>query len=219
MRLLFLILLLANVVMFAYITLVREQPGPAAQLSTLQIRPEKIQLIRDAGPQSKARPAVIPAQQQAAGACIEWGVLAGPDAVRAEAALATLNLPQSAQQRTLGDGGYWVFIPPLKTRPEVDKKVSELKALGVTDWFVVQEPAQWRNAISLGIFKTEDSAKTYLAGLRQTGVRSAVVERRENLLRQIAFFVRDPSEATVARLTELQRSFPGTELRAGPCPG
>jgi hypothetical protein len=50
------------------------------------------------------------------------------------------------------------------------------------------------------------------------GVRSALITRREKLLRQVAFFVREPDATTVARLTELQRDFPAAEIKAGSCP-
>ena len=49
-------------------------------------------------------------------------------------------------------------------------------------------------------------------------MRSAVAERRENFLKQVAFHVREPSEATVIRMTALQQEFPGSEMKAGPCP-
>jgi hypothetical protein len=49
-------------------------------------------------------------------------------------------------------------------------------------------------------------------------VRSAIAARRENFLKQVAFYVREPSEATIARLTLLQEEFPASEIRAGPCP-
>ena len=93
-----------------------------------------------------------------------------------------------------------------------------MRDLGVTEFFVVQDAGQWRNAISLGIFRTDEAAQAFLAGLKERGVRSAIVTRRENFLRQVAFYVREPSEETVARLTALQQEFPGSEMKAGPCP-
>ena len=38
-------------------------------------------------------------------------------------------------------------------------------------------------------------------------------------VRNLAYFVREPDANTVARITDLQRGFPGTVVRAGPCPG
>ena len=36
--------------------------------------------------------------------------------------------------------------------------------------------------------------------------------------KRFAYFVREPDAEIVARIAELQRAFPGTEIRAGPCP-
>ncbi|HXF67153.1 MAG TPA: SPOR domain-containing protein [Burkholderiales bacterium] len=221
MRAFFLFLVLANLVFFAYGSLARRDDA-ARQIALLQISPERIRLIAAQGP-IPAAPApgrtAPPAQPKAPSACLEWGIFAGPDVARAAAALARLELPQERIERAVTDaGGYWVYIPPLKTKAEVDRKVGELKALGVAEFFVVQEATQWRNAISLGIFRTEEAAKSFLGKLRERGVRSAVAERRENFLKQIAFYVREPDEPTVKRLAEIQREFPGSEIKAAPCP-
>lgn len=221
MRLLFLLLVLANVVFYAYAFVARQQGSASSQISLLQINPEKIRIIKATGAAASEKPQSAAQAKAPPGlaACLEWGPFAGPDAARAAAAITRLELPQPLMQRVVADvGGYWVYIPPLKTRAEVDRKIGELKALGVTDFFAVQDQTQWRNAISLGIFKSEEAAKNFLAGLREKGVRSAIVERRENFLKQIAYFVREPGEAMVARLVELQREFPGSEIKAVACP-
>lgn len=150
---------------------------------------------------------------------MEWGAFSGADVARADAALATLALPADAVQRRVGDvDGYWVHMAPLKTKAEVDRKLSELKGLGVTEFYVVQDAGPWRNAVSLGLFKSEDAANAALERLRQRGVRSAVVTRRERFLKQVTYFVREPGAATVARISELQRDFPAAELKAVSCP-
>jgi hypothetical protein len=214
MRLLFLILVLVNVMFCAYAFLARQQSGGPNQIPLLQINPERIRVIKVVRDTASAKSAA-----QTPGACLEWGLFAGPETGRAEAAIAKLQLPQPLVQRAVAtSGGYWVYIPPLKAKAEVDKKIAELKASGITDFFVVQDQSQWRNAISLGIFKSDEAAKSFLAALQEKGVRSATAERRENFLKQIAYYVREPSEAMVARLAELQREFPGTEIKAVACP-
>jgi hypothetical protein len=227
MRALFLLLLLANLVFYAYAQVAR---GSGAGVAQLEVSPEKIKVL-GAAAKSAADPPRAPAEKGAkakagdvaavaAAACIEWGVFAGPDVARADSALARLELPQDRVERTVTDaGGYWVYIPPLKSKSETDRKVGELKALGVGDFFIVQDSGQWRNAISLGIFRTDEAAQAYLVKLRERGVRSAVAERRENFLRHIAFLVREPDESMVARLAALHQEFPGTELKATRCPG
>lgn len=228
MRALFLLLVLANLVFFAYAHIAREGAGGEGQISQLQIAPERIKLLQSTGQLSADKPrapgkSIPPAPARtttaAPAACLEWGIFAGPAVAKAEAALAKLELPQAQVERTVTDsGGFWVYMPPLKTRAEVDRKVGELKAFGVTDFFVVQEAGQWRNAISLGIFRTEEAAQVFLAMLKERGVRSAIAARRENFLKQVAFYVREPSDTIVARLTLIQQEFPGSEIKAGPCP-
>lgn len=220
MRAVFLLLVLANLVFFAYVHVTREG-NSADSTSQLQITPERVKLMKAAaGPVvERPKPSSTKTASAAPSACVEWGVFAGPAVTKAENALARLELPASQVERTVADsGGYWVYMPPLKTQAEIDRKIGELKALGVTEFFVVQDAGQWRNAISLGIFRSEDAAQAFLAKLKERGVRSAIAARRENFLKQIAFFVREPSEATVAKLAEIQQEFPGTEIKAGPCP-
>jgi hypothetical protein len=36
--------------------------------------------------------------------------------------------------------------------------------------------------------------------------------------RRVSYFVREPDSATVARIADLQRTFPETAIKAGPCP-
>jgi hypothetical protein len=224
MRALFLALVLANLAFFAYAQFAGENAArnPVAQL---EVSADKIKMLKASGRSAPDR--VTPPAKDAAArtataaptACIEWGVFAGPAVARADTALARLELPQDRVERTVTDaGGYWVYVPPLKTKPETDRKVGELKALGVNDFFIVQDAGQWRNAISLGIFKTEEAAQGYLARLKERGVRSAVAERRDSFLKQTAFLVREPDQALVARLATLQQDFPGSELKATPCP-
>lgn len=219
-RILLLLLLLANLGFFAYHHLLGEADEAAMQIPLLQISPEKIVLL--AADTATSATALAPggsAPFPVPAACVEWSPFSGPDVARADAALAALGLPAGMTQRRVSDvDGYWVHMPPLKNRAEVERKTSELKDLGVEEYYVVQEAGEWRNAVSLGLFKSEEAAQAELARLRARGVRSAVVTRRARFLKQVAFFVREPDVETVARLTALQRDFPATEIRAGSCP-
>jgi hypothetical protein len=227
MRTVLLLLLLINLGFFAWHRFLGDNDGAAAQIAALQISPqsivpvavETVSAVAPSStfvPQSRAQGAPSPASPAA---CVEWGPFTGGEVARADGALATLTLPAGTTQRRVTEiDGYWVNIPPMKSKGDVDRKVAELKALGVTEFFVVTDAGLWRNAVSLGLFKNEDAAVAELERLRGRGVRSAAVTRREKLLKQVTFFVREPVPATVARLTELQRDFPATEIKAGACP-
>ena len=218
MRLLLIMLLLVNLGFFAFHRFLNEPADATAQIASLQISPEKIRTVATEVAPAVSAP-VAAAAAPAPAACVEWGAFGGPDVARADGALAALALPAETLQRRVVDiDGYWVHMPALKTKVEVDRKLGELKALGVTDFFVVQDAGPWRNAVSLGLFKSEDAANAELERLRKIGVRSAMVTRREKFLKQVSFFVREPSAAVIARITELQKDFPAGELKAVNCP-
>lgn len=235
-RILLLLLLLTNIGFFAYHRLLSGTDEAAAQIAALQISPEKIvpvavEAVSSVAPAATTAPAPVsvpaapaavspaPAAIAAPTSCAEWGPFAGAEVARADAALAALGLPAGTTQRRVTEvDGYWVHMAPLKTKSEIDRKVGELKALGVAEFFVVTDAGPWRNAVSLGLFKNEDAAKSELERLRARGVRSAMITRRERFLKQVAFVVNDPVAATIARLTELQKDFPAAEIKTGSCP-
>lgn len=225
MRLVFLLLLLANAAFFAYGWAVLERSTASDRISALEAAPEKIRLLAPgekppASPTPPDPPSVAPATVPAATACIEWGAVPGSEVARADAAIAQLDLPPSSVQRTaLNAGAYWVYIPPAASKTELDRIVARLAASGIGEFYVVQDATAWRNAISLGIFKNEEAAESFLAHVHALGFASALAGHRDDLLKQFAYFVREPDEATVARLAALQADFPGTRMRAVACPG
>src|SRR5207245_432003 len=141
MRTLFFLLLLANVAFFAWS---RFAAAPDAGGDPLpigrQIEPEKLKIISPAdlpaAPVAQ-KPAPPPAPPPVA--CLEWGSFTVADAPRAEKALEPLELgTRLAQRRSEETAGWWVFIPPQGSRQGAVKKATELKALGVDDYFIVQ---------------------------------------------------------------------------------
>ena len=150
---------------------------------------------------------------------MEWGAFSGAAVAQADAAMTELDLtPDQFKRVVVEASGYWVYIPPLKSRNDAEKSAKALKDRGVTEYSVVQEQTPWRNAISLGIFRTDEAAQSFLAALAKKGVTEAVAEKRDNFLRQVVFYVREPSEITVAKLASLRASLPASEVRAVPCP-
>ncbi|MEK7874897.1 MAG: SPOR domain-containing protein [Pseudomonadota bacterium] len=214
MRLLFLILLLANLIGFAYIRYAESRAGTDAQIALLQISPEKLKLLKPRGKDNAA--AALPSSPPPpALACLEWGSFAAEDAPRAAAALARFDLADKLSRREVSDAGWWVYLAPLKTKVEADKKASEVKALGIGDLFVVQEKSQWRFALALGTFKSEEAANNHLAQLRQKGLRSAVVGPRGAI--SSIFVIRDPGDAVAAKIAGLTADFPNAQLKATAC--
>ena len=225
MRALFLLLILVNLLFLAYVQVAGEEASISSRIAALQMNPERIRILgKGGGPAAEAAKRdgqSIPTVLEPKGpvACLQWANIGGPDVAQAENALSGLGLQPARLERVVADAdGYWVHIPPLPGKAEVGRKIGELKALGIREFFVVQEAGEWRNAISLGIFRSDEAANVFLASLRQRGVRSAIVAKREKLLKQVIFYVRDPDGQLVAKLAEIQRNFPGTTMKAAPCP-
>ena len=81
-----------------------------------------------------------------------------------------MKLGDNLTQRSVEHNhGYWVYIPPLKKRANVEKKIAQLKERGIKDYFVVQEKGKWLNAISLGVFRTQEAAAEVYGNAAQQG--------------------------------------------------
>ncbi len=215
MRTLFLLMVLANFAFFAWYHYLREPVNAGEHIRQVQITPEKIKLVKTPvapmAPTGQAAPS--------AAACMEWGAFSGATVARADAAMAELALPAAQVKRlTVDASGFWVYIPPLKSRDEAEKAGKALKELGVTEYSVVQDQTPMRHAISLGIFRTDEAAQVFLKSLEKKGVTNAIAEKRDNFLKQVVFIVREPAAATVAKLTALRATLLASEVRAVPCP-
>lgn len=64
--------------------------------------------------------------------------------------------------------GYWVYLPSFGSWKEAKAKINDLEKKGLTDLFIVGRGAM-KNAVSLGLFKNQDSAKDRVAFLKKMG--------------------------------------------------
>jgi len=150
--------------------------------------------------------------------CFEWGEFSGKDLQLAEKALGEFGLGDKLGQRVVEySGGYWVYIAPMKTPAQVEQKIAQLRSRGVEDYFVVQEAGRWQNTISLGVFKTEEAAKNYLAKLQGQGVRTALVGERGSKLKFTVFTLNQIDGAQSSKLATLSKDFPESELKPVSC--
>ena len=224
MRAAFLVLLLANLALYAWLRYGASEAVEPAPLAR-QIAPDKLKVVAPSSlPPVTALtkpPASAPAPPAPAATaslpCMEWGSFTLADATRAEQALEPLALgTRLAQRRTEEHAGWWVFIPPQGNRQLALRKAAELKQLGVEEYFIVQEEGALRWALSLGVFRTEESAQARLAALRGQGVRTARIGARDTTVPKIWLQVKSVDAALQARLKEIARQVEGSELRDCP---
>lgn len=225
-RLIFFALLLANVAFFAWQQNAGPAPGHEPRRLQQQIDPDKVQLILPERPRppeaaAKPAPAAEPAPETASSAKSET------PAKGAETAPALLCksfsgfTPESAKalQAEIGSSApnakvalitskesssYWVHIPSQQSKAGAEKKVGELKQMGVEDSFIISEDGPNKWAVSLGLFKSREMADAYLQKLGKQGVRSAKIEVRDKGAEKARLEISAPADALGALAREIK---------------
>ncbi len=224
MRLLFLLLLAANLGFFAWARFLAP-PDPAVDRQPLsqQLEPHKLRIVSErelataaAEPKPAAPPEPKPATpppEPAKIACLEWGSFNPAEATRAAQRLEPLALgARLAQYRGEESANWWVHMPPQGSRAAALRKAAELKQLGIDDYFILQDPGPARWALSLGVFSTEEAAQAYLQALREKKVRTAIITRRETRVPKVWFQVREVDAPLNAKLQAMAQDFEGATL-------
>ena len=212
MRVLALVLLFANLLLFAYAWPDRGGGGEAARLAE-QVQPGRIRLLT---PQQVA--ALGPSKVAAlADVCLDWGPFGDAERARAlaelePAGLGRLLTPRRVETTT----AFWAYLPRSGNRAAIDRRVDELKAAGVKNVSVV-DTGNLRYTIALGAYTTEEAANAGAAELRSQGVRDVLVGPRQQTTTATHLVIRDPEAAVVARVRGLQAGYPGTDIRIGAC--
>lgn len=155
------------------------------------------------------------AQQNLAGAaCVEFAGIPAADVAKAREAFDALQLGNRLVERRVEDiTRFWVYIPGTSDRRAAETRMAELRRQGVADLSIRPD-----NAISLGVFSSEEAARRFLTTITARGVRGAEQGPFSRDLRELVMLVREPDTELVARLTVLQRDYPAAQLRAVPCP-
>jgi cell division septation protein DedD len=161
-------------------------------------------------------PAPAPAVEKAETiACMEIGSFSSAEAKRFDALLAPLELGERQSREQVGAQeatSHIVYIPPLGSKEAAERKASELKTLGVTNFFIMSDSSSMKWGISLGVFKSETAAKTLLAALNKQGVSSARVTGRGGVKQTYQF--RDIDADTKARLEKIIAKFPEQDAKS-----
>lgn len=219
MRTLILLLIAANALLYGYeagaFGPVNREGHDPLRLSQ-QIDPDKIKLINTEASAPLIVPLALAPSLGTSGrtlACIEFGGFNTDETRRADQLLATLDLGSRLTQRHLDDQAtYIVYLPPYKTKADADHAAAELRRIGVTDFFVIQDPGPFHLAISLGIFHSEEGAKGLATTLSQQGVKNAKTGERSSTISKTYYQIRPADPAIMARLSELKGQFPNQDL-------
>lgn len=205
-RLVFLVLVLANLVFFAW------SQGHFGSIDSdleperlgRQLNPEKLRIMPAAKPSAEKRDDTV---------CHLIGGLRLVEAealsASATAAGATTKLLPLAEPAL-----HLVVIPNLASKALADRKIAELGRLGIAKpSTVVREDGG--HEIVLGRFPTEPAADEFLQGLAKRGVRSARIDVREQPAKTASVELRGPTSALQQQLPQLLA--PYADAKPGEC--
>lgn len=186
MKALVFILVLGNLLFYAFSAGYFGHPdNPDAGRVDQQVAPERMRLVSRGEPPpvkaAEASPPAVVAEPEAAPApvvanvCLRWNQLSTENARQLSTKIGEKFAAFKLVKHTVaGEGnGWWVYIPPLPSKGEAEKKAGELRLLGVSDYFIISEDGPNRYAISLGVFSSEKGGQERLAELKAKGVKSA----------------------------------------------
>ena len=76
--------------------------------------------------------------------------------------------------------GYRVYIPPLSSRERAYQVADQLREAGIKDYFVITNPNDKLNGVSLGLFKQRTGAIKRVAQLRNMDYRASIEVRYQD---------------------------------------
>jgi hypothetical protein len=210
LRFLFIVLLLANAAAFAYHQgqldeLISNGREPARLQR--QLNADRIRLVDPEALQTAAAPALP--------GCVEVGNFTSTQARRLEPRLAELVPGQELVRREIMEASsHMVLLPPQESRHAAEQHAAQLRELGITDFYILQESSPHRWGISLGVFKNEEGARAHLASVTQQGVNNAQIVEHSMAMPQVAFQLRGDPEALNAAVDKWLTTYPRYERRA-----
>ena len=195
----------------------REPERVARQIEPERIRAmtqDEVQRLRE---KVKDVPSLLATQNLVAGqGCVDFGDFSAEQAGQVAPRLGELNLGERMTSRQVEiPGWYMVYIPPAKTRADVDRRADELKKRGVKELLVIADNSPMRFGISLGAFRDRDLAVKHRADLERRGVKDARVADTPSTQPGIRFSIRGVDATLAQQLAAMQKDFPTAKV--APC--
>lgn len=220
MRVLVFLLILVNLIFLAWAQgYLGSSSNPDSLRVEQQLLADRIRIVaRDEPPAEtiKTENTAKAVENKSVPACILLRNLPIAEIVRFESLL-TEKWPTFKSERTkvTSSASYWVNIPSLASKQEVENKVAELKKLGIPEFYVVQEEGPNNRAISLGLFSSREAATASLEMLRTKGVKSARIAERNVKPLSASLEIHGPEAQAEALRQAIAEALP--ESKPGTC--
>ena len=183
-RVLFLLLLAANLGAASWLAFAPSTPAASAPVSDPGVPKLELLSERDRGDDASAELAAAPESRadQRNDECHSIGTFPTQADVRAAINVLTplTRRIQFREAHATQARGYWVYLPALATREQALATARQLSAKGVRDYYVVTAGDQ-QNTISLGLFRDQANAERRRAEIAALGFVPQSIARTEEL--------------------------------------
>ena len=147
--------------------------------------------------------------------CVEVGDFTIENAGRVRQRLEALGIGERLTIRSVeAPGWFMVYVPPQKTRAEVDRRADELRKVGVKELLVIADNSPMRFGIALGSFKDQDLANRHAADLERRGIKGVRVADKPSSVQVTRFQLRTVDVATADALRAVQKEFNAARFQA-----
>ena len=240
MKLAFMLLALANLIFFAWQQGVfggLPDAGREPERVNRQVEPERVRVLtqqevqalraktKEAPPAppppaansatTTPSPGPIAAAELVGMACVEVGDFTIENAGRVRQRLESLALGERLSVRSVeAPGWFMVYMPPFKTRSEVDRRADELRRAGVKELLVIADNSPMRFGIALGSFKDQDLANRHAADLERRGIKGVRVADKPSSVQVTRFQLRSVDAPLADVLRALQKEFNAARFQA-----
>jgi hypothetical protein len=215
MRVLILVLVLLNLAVAGYF--VFQNSSGSVSEDRQSFHSDRITLRRSEVAVSDSSSSPVRVKDKGETICVEWRGLPasefehGRDALRNLASEQPLSVMETPLERM-----YWVVFPPLPSREAALTKLEELKALGITEAFTINEDPL-RNGISLGLYGSEELARRRIRDLESKGLTSLEIETRPKQGTEYYFVIKSEQLEVLKQLDKLRQTYPSTTLSRVDC--
>jgi hypothetical protein len=179
---------------------------------------DRLSLRGQSASASAPKEAPMPRAAAAEALCVEWRGLTrdelGPvreqlKAMAGERVMSFTEVPLSTRN--------WVIFPPLPSPQSAAAKLNELAAAGVQDAFVVKDGV-WRNAISLGLYASDEAVRRRMRELEDKGVLGTRVESLPRQGTDFYFVIRSEDPDALKSLSGIRQGYPNSQQSRVACP-
>jgi hypothetical protein len=152
--------------------------------------------------------------------CVDYPSTVDAKATELEGLIRSLVTAKAAalkldKEQTTEGGNFLVYLAASATLKEAQRKLFELKRVGVEDVALIAE-GELKWAISLGVYGTEDAGKNRIQQLSRIGIPGAKMAPRSALVNRVGIKVKVSDAELKAPLFALSNSALGVEAKACP---